>query len=121
VGGVPLAGAIAALRQELLEAWVDAGNKQLRFKVAPVELTVEAQVTWTGEGNTGIKWWLIDAEAKVSRAQSTIQTIKLTLDPVTFDAQGNPVSILIDAADTPVGAAGNGASRGSESLDATDD
>jgi ethanolamine utilization microcompartment shell protein EutS len=33
-GGVPLAGAIAALRAELMAAWTDAQDKSLRFKVA---------------------------------------------------------------------------------------
>jgi len=46
--GVPLAVAIAALRTELMQAWTDAQDKSLRFKVAPVELTVQTAVTWSG-------------------------------------------------------------------------
>jgi Trypsin-co-occurring domain 2 len=36
-------------------------EQSLRFKVAPVELTLEAAVTWTGTGSAGIKWWLLEA------------------------------------------------------------
>jgi len=60
-GGVPLAGAIAALRAELMAAWTDAQDTSLRFRVAPVELTLEVGVTWTGKGTAGIKWWLLEA------------------------------------------------------------
>lgn len=115
-GGVPLAGAIAALRVELMSAWTDAQDKSLRFRVAPVELTLEAAVTWTGTGTAGIKWWLLEAGGEVSREKAVTQTIKLTLDPVTLDAQGNPVSIFIDDDDTDTP---NGAR--SISLDAGDD
>jgi len=65
-GAVPLAAAIAALRAELTQAWTDAQNKQLRFRVAPVELTVEAAVTWTGKGTTGINWWLLELGSELS-------------------------------------------------------
>lgn len=121
-GRVPLAGAIAALRQELFQVWVDAQAQQLRFKVAPVELTVQVQVTWTGEGAAGIKWWLINADGKLSRERSTTQTIKLVLDPVAFDVTGDPVSILIDAADTATGGDAHAGADGlSAPLDAADD
>jgi hypothetical protein len=98
-GGVPLAEAIAALRTELMQAWTDAQNKSLRFRMAPVELTVEAAVTWTGTGTTGIKWWLFEAGGEVSREKAVTQTIKLTLDPVTLDKNGNVASVVIDAPD----------------------
>lgn len=98
-GGVPLAAAIAALRGELMAAWTDAQDKTLRFKVAPVELTVEAAVTWNGKVDGGIKWWLLEAGAEVSKEKAVTQTIKLTLDPVTLDKDGNVVSVVIDAPD----------------------
>lgn len=104
VGGVPLAAAIQALRAELMQTWTDAQDQSLRFKVAPVELTLESAVTWTGKGTAGIKWWLLQAGGEVSREKAVTQTIKLTLDPVTLDAQGNVTSIFIegeDSNDTP--------------------
>ena len=116
-GGVPLATAIRALRAELMQAWTDAQGQSLRFKVAPVELTLEVAVTWTGKGTAGIRWWLLEAGGEVSREKATTQTVKLTLDPVTLDAQGNVVGIFIDDEDT-TDTPGEG---GSVSLDADDD
>ena len=109
--------AIRAMRGELMAAWTDAQGQPLRFKVAPVELTLEVAVTWTGKGTAGIKWWLLQAGGEVSREKATTQTIKLTLDPVTLDAQGNVVGIFIDDEDT-TDTPGEG---GSVSLDADDD
>lgn len=97
---VPLAAAITVLRQELLQAWTEANGSKLRFRVAPVELTLEVAVTQSGTGSAGIKWWLIDANAKVSRERAVKQTIRLTLDPVIFDDEGQPHSFLIDGSDT---------------------
>lgn len=98
-GGVPLAQAIAALRSELMTAWTDAQDKSLRFKVAAVEVTLEVAVTWTGKGAAGIKWWLLEAGGEVGREKAVTQTIKLTLDPVTLDKDGNVVNVVIDAPD----------------------
>lgn len=117
-GGVPLADAIAALRAELLQAWVDAQNQQLRFRVSPVELTLQTAVTWTGKGRAGIKWWLLDIGAEASRTGTTTQTIKISLDPVTLDADGNVVSVFIDAPDVPDGAGESKGRSSSEPFDA---
>ena len=108
VGAVPLAAAIAALRAELTAAWTDAQNEALRFRVAPVELTVQAAVTWSGKGTGGIKWWLLELGGEASREKAVTQTIKLTLDPVTLDANGNVVSVYIDAPDDAAPSAGAG-------------
>ena len=116
-GGVPLAAAIRALRAELMQAWTDAQGQSLRFKVAPVELTLEVAVTWTGTGTAGIKWWLLAAGGEVSREKASTQTVKLTLDPVTLDAHGNVVGIFIDDEDTT----DTPDDGGSVSLDADDD
>jgi hypothetical protein len=82
-----------------------------------VELTLEVAVTWTRTGTAGIKWWLLEAGGEVSREKAVTQTIKLTLDPVTLDAQGNVVSVFIDDEDTTDTPDDGGA----VSLDADDD
>ena len=74
--------------------------------MAPVEVTLHAAVTWTGKGTAGVKWWLLDLGAEVTRETVVSQTIKLTLDPVTLDIEGNIVIVFIEAegdADTPKG------------------
>lgn len=68
------------------------------------------------EGHCGHKWWLLEAGGEVSREKAVTQTIKLTLDPVTLDAQGNVVSVLIDDEDTE----SPGGGTGSMALDGED-
>lgn len=118
-GGVPLSEAIGALRDELARAvWAgqqfvyELGGQQrtLRFKPTAIELTVQAAVTSAGKGQAGVKWWLIDAGAEVSRERAATQAVKLTLLPVMFDQSGHEDEFLIEAADdrgdSPVGGGG---------------
>lgn len=99
-GTVPLSAAIAALRDELTKAWWDGQRQSVRFKPSPVELTLEAGVTWEGKGSAGIRWWLIEIGGEVSRESAVTQTVKLTLEPRMFDeATGEPLEFLIDAAE----------------------
>src|SRR5215471_3092125 len=96
-GAVPLAEAIAALRNELLRAWWDR-DRFLRFKPAPIELTLQVAVTSAGKGSAGVKWWLIELGGEISRESVVTQTVKLTLEPKLFDQQGKEMELLIDAA-----------------------
>jgi Trypsin-co-occurring domain 2 len=80
-GGVSLSDALSALRDELVHAvWAgqypyqfDGAQRTLRFKPAPIEVTLEVAVTATGEGHAGVKWWLIDAGGAFSREKVTTQ------------------------------------------------
>ncbi|MET7921807.1 trypco2 family protein [Streptomyces avermitilis] len=94
-GVVGLAEAVEALRQELLQAWSSSERARLRFRPSPVELTMQVAVTKAGGGNAKAKWWLVELGGDASRSSVTTQTLKLTLDPVGYDAQGNPVEILV--------------------------
>jgi hypothetical protein len=107
-GAVPLAEAIAALRNELLRAWWDR-DKFLRFKPAPIELTLQVAVTSTGKGSAGVSWWLIELGGELSRESVVTQELKITLEPKLFDSQGKEMELLIDAAYaeiSPTGQAG---------------
>lgn len=95
VGGVTLSDAIAGLRRELLLAWQASEGSYLRFRPSPVELTLQLGVTSVKGAQAGVKWWLIEAGAEVSRELQATQTIKFTLDPVVVDAEGNKVEFLV--------------------------
>ena len=73
-GLVPLGAAIRSLR--------DARGEELRFAIGPVEL--EFQLTATTEASAGgaVRFWVIDADAKGSRASATTHTLRVTLTPV---------------------------------------
>lgn len=99
-GAVPLSAAIAALRDELTRAWWDGQHQRVRFKPSPVELTLQVAVTWEGKGKGGVRWWLIELGAEVSRQSAVTQTVKVTLEPKIFDEKtGKPLEFLIDAAE----------------------
>jgi Trypsin-co-occurring domain 2 len=98
--GVPLAAAIEALRDELTIAMAQGQDRPLRFEVTNIDLTLQTTVTWSGEANAGIKWWLIDAGVKASRESEAVQTIVLNLAPKQADESGRfRQSAMVDAAD----------------------
>jgi hypothetical protein len=76
--GVGLAGAIAALREELLAA-MDAGtDAPMRFRLTPVELSLQVAVAKEGQGKIG--WTVVGIGGSMS-SQNT-QTLKLRLEPL---------------------------------------
>ncbi len=88
-GWVELSEAIEALRTALVAAWWDGQRERVRFRVAPVELTVQAGVTRVGKGAAGVKWHVLSLGGERSREAVTTQTLKLQLAPILFDDHGN--------------------------------
>jgi hypothetical protein len=96
-----MAEALEGLRFELQRAAYWGNSQQLRFKPGPIEVSFEATVTSAGTAKAGVRWWLIEAGAEGSLESAQRQRIKLTLNPVFFDATGQPVEQLIDDIDLP--------------------
>jgi hypothetical protein len=96
-----MAEALEGLRFELQKAAHWGNTQQLRFKPGPIEVSFEATVTSVGKAKAGVRWWLIEAGAEGSLESAQRQRIKLTLNPVFFDATGQPVEQLIDDVDLP--------------------
>lgn len=90
-GWVNLSSAIEALRTDLATAWWDGQDKRVRFKVEPVELTVQAGVTKKGTGQAGVKWHILTLGGERSRENAVTQTLKLKLAPVFYDEDGERV------------------------------
>jgi len=90
-GWVNLSDAIAALRRDLAAAWWDGQDKRVRFKVEPVELTVEAGVTKKGTGQAGVKWHILTLGGERSREAAITQRLHLKLTPVFYGEQGKPL------------------------------
>jgi hypothetical protein len=90
-GWVNLSSAIEALRRDLATAWWDGQRKRVRFKVEPVELTVQAGVTKKGTGQAGVKWHILTLGGEKSRENAVTQTLKLKLAPVLYDEHGDPL------------------------------
>lgn len=98
-----LSDAIAALRDDLAKAWSDGQNSHVRFKVEPVELTVQVGVTKSGEGSAGIKWHILTLGGSRKHENATTQTLKLRLQPEFYDAAGRRLPAQISDPDDDEG------------------
>ena len=86
---VGLPEAIESLRADLARAWSEGQRQPVRFRVEPVELTVQVAVTRTVNGTAGVKWYVLAFGAGKSRETVATQTLKLRLTPVLSDEEGN--------------------------------
>jgi hypothetical protein len=82
---IGLAAAITALREELLLALEAGENSDMRFRLAPIELSLQVAVTKEGEGKIG--WKVLGLGA--SHESATTQVLKLRLEPVRSAGDGS--------------------------------
>jgi hypothetical protein len=75
---VGLADAIAALRTELLAAMGEGAGAPMRFRLAPVELSLQVAVTKEAGGKIG--WHVLGLGGSYTSAAT--QTLALRLEPV---------------------------------------
>jgi hypothetical protein len=75
---VGLADAIGALRKELLAAMGEGKDAEMRFRLAPVELSLQVAVTKEASGK--IAWHVLGLGG--SYASATTQTLTMHLEPV---------------------------------------
>jgi Trypsin-co-occurring domain 2 len=80
---IPLAEVIQSLRSELMDAMRVGSVEELKFGVGPVDMEFQLDVTKEVEAGTGVKFWVINADAKGSYTSASTQRVKLTLTPVT--------------------------------------
>ncbi|MER7877737.1 trypco2 family protein [Streptomyces solisilvae] len=77
---IELADAVAAVRDELLEAAARGVGQDLAFKVGPVQLEFTVELRADAKAKAGFKAWVIntDAEAGVTRGRTHRVTVTLT-------------------------------------------
>jgi Trypsin-co-occurring domain 2 len=97
---VGLAAAIEALRAELSGAMLSGGGEGLLFELDPIELTVQAVVTTSGDGKVG--WKILEFGA--SRESAVTQTLTFKLKPLWKRRDG---TLVRDFAIASVDAAGD--------------
>jgi hypothetical protein len=76
---IPLAKMLAELRTELLAAQQEGEGKDLRFLVDDIEIELQIATTQEDTGGVGIKFWVINADARLKYAEVSTQKVKLTL------------------------------------------
>jgi len=88
---IPLSELIEHLRSELLNAAWQGLDSEPRFQVVETELELEVVTTKNLGGNLGVKFWVLNGDAKTSKENAHTQKIKLKLIPV--DKDGNPFKV----------------------------
>jgi Trypsin-co-occurring domain 2 len=82
--GVGVAEAIEALRTDLQKV-IEVGRDQpLRFKLSPIEVTLQVEVTKDANGKVG--WKVLEVGGGLGSTRT--QTVKLTLEPGWLQADG---------------------------------
>ena len=96
---VGLAAAIEALREELLKAINQGETSPMRFRPAPVELTLQVAVKKEAGGKIG--WHVLGLGG--SYGSDTTQTLRLRLEPMWRQANGTYISdfVIADQSDQP--------------------
>jgi Trypsin-co-occurring domain 2 len=84
--GVGLAEAIQSLRRELQEAVETGRGEALRFRLSPIELTLQVAVTKDANGKVS-GWWIVEVGGSVESAHT--QTLKVTLEPGWLQPDGS--------------------------------
>ena len=90
-GKILLSEMIQTLRTELEQSEFNASNSNFKFLVDSVELELSVELSKSGEGNTGIKFWVIEAGGKYQQENVSTHKFTLVLKPVTAD--GAPVQV----------------------------
>ncbi|SAL85249.1 hypothetical protein AWB68_07613 [Caballeronia choica] len=98
--GIPLARVIEDLRAELLRALKEGADKDLQFRLKPIELELKLGVTATGEAKVGAEFWVVELGAKGTYENETTHALKLTLEPI--GPGGGPVEISSSGITNPM-------------------
>ncbi|MFI6850508.1 trypco2 family protein [Kitasatospora sp. NPDC050467] len=79
---IPLVDAVAAVRDELLEAAARAGtDPQVVFAVGPVEMEFEVELRADAKAKAGFKLWAIGAETEAGLSRARSHRVSVTLTP----------------------------------------
>lgn len=104
---IPLVKAVAAVRDELIEAaGAGSNHPDLVFAVGPVEMEFEVEIRADAKTKAGFRLWAVGAEAEAGVSRSRTHRVSFTLTP--RKATGG--DLLVSGADRPTGP-GNTADR----------
>lgn len=99
---IELSDAVAAVREELLDAARRGSGQQIAFVVGPIEMEFTVELRADAKVKAGFKAWVLasaDAEAGVSRGRT--HKVKVTLTPKQADGADLLISDQTAAPDGP--------------------
>ncbi len=79
MGEIGLVEAIESLRAELADAFEEAGNEDIQFPVAQIDLELQVGVTRDAHGSGKLKFWVLELGAGGGYEAETIQKITIGL------------------------------------------
>ena len=87
---IELSEMISELRRELYRA-IDAGaDERLHFELGPVEVEVTVGVDSKGTAGAKLRFWVVELGSDGELARSSLQRIKLTLQPRLVGSRARP-------------------------------
>ncbi|MGW6839460.1 trypco2 family protein [Streptomyces sp. NPDC054958] len=78
---IELADAVAAVRDELLEAAARGAGQDLEFKVGPVELEFAVELRADAKVKAGFKAWVVSGDVETGAARARTHRVKVMLTP----------------------------------------
>lgn len=92
-----LADMLRALRAELQQSQQAAQPEDLKFLLQDLEVEVQFTTSTKNAGGAGVKFWVVNADAKTEIASQTVHKVKLRLDARNADN----TDVTIGSAPTP--------------------
>lgn len=79
---IELADAVAALRDELLEAAARGAGQEIAFAVGSVELEFAVELRADAKAKAGFKAWVLaSADVEAGAGRTSVHRVKVTLTP----------------------------------------
>ncbi|MFZ3568773.1 trypco2 family protein [Streptomyces sp. BH097] len=78
---IELADAVAALRDELLQASARGAGEDLAFQVGPVEMEFTVELRADAKVKAGFKAWVVSADAEAGVTRGRTHRVKVALTP----------------------------------------
>lgn len=79
--GIELADAVQAVRDELLAAAARGTGRDLRFEVGDINLEFTVELRRDARVKSGVRAWVISADADVGRSTARTHRVSFTLRP----------------------------------------
>lgn len=78
---IELGDAIAALRDQVLDAADRATTAEVEFVVGPIELEFAVELKMDAKAKTGFKAWVLSADVEAGASKTSKHKVSITLTP----------------------------------------
>ncbi len=86
--GIDLADAVAAVRDQLMEAAARGVGERIGFVVGPIQLEFTVELRKDATAKAGVRAWVFTADASVGASSVRTHKVALTLTPKDLETGG---------------------------------